>query len=181
MALLRDEGELVSDFNGDVIFAALNEIYEDIFGLPLRRERFTIKDDVIVCDGSLRVKRSIRDTIESLEIPGVKIDYISGIFNCASCSKLKSLKGAPHLVGAEFSCSYCSSLESLEGGPERVGGNFNCEECTHIESLKGAPKVVGGHFNCSFCTGLESLDGKPKWVGGEVRHLSVPIQMPRWI
>ena len=71
-------------------------------------------------------------------------------------------------VDAFFDCAGCTSLTSLEGAPQKVGGNFYCSECTSLTSLKGASQEIGGDFICSMCPSLKSLEGAPKKLGGKI-------------
>lgn len=54
--------------------------------------------------------------------PKLVVDY----FECSENYNLKSLKGAPHMVGTVFDVSY-NNLESLEGGPRAVGFYYRAE------------------------------------------------------
>ena len=90
---------------------------------------------------------------------------INGFFNCAECSDLISLEGAPQKVKTGFNCSQCYSLTSLVGAPKEVGGSFTCSHCLKLTSLEGAPEEVNGCFDCSECSKLTSLKGAPKEVG----------------
>ena len=71
-------------------------------------------------------------------------------------------------VDAFFDCAGCTSLTSLEGAPQKVGGNFYCSNCTSLKSLEGAPQEVVGDFYCRNCPSLKSLEGAPKKLGGKI-------------
>lgn len=92
-------------------------------------------------------------------------DNIITSFSCVMCDSLKTLEGAPKVVGKNFRCYECDSLKTLEGAPEKVGQHFDCKWCESLQSLKGAPKEVGGNFYCSYCKSLNSLKYAPKVVG----------------
>ena len=90
----------------------------------------------------------------------INFGKITGKFDCSRLG-LKSLKGAPQIVGGHFICSG-NHLTSLEGAPQRVGESFNCSD-NHLTSLEGAPKTVGKGFYCSENL-LTSLKGAPTEV-----------------
>lgn len=83
-----------------------------------------------------------------------------------NCTNLKSLEGAPSIVGKGFKCINCPSITSLKGAPENVGKDFICVDCKSLTSLEGAPKMVNGDFSCARCESLTSLDGAPEMVKG---------------
>lgn len=72
---------------------------------------------------------------------------ISGNFYISSNRTLKSLVGAPKIIGLDFDCNSCN-LKSLEGSPEKVGNTFNCSK-NSIENLQGGPKEVKKVYDCS--------------------------------
>ena len=90
----------------------------------------------------------------------INFGKITGKFDCSRLG-LKSLKGAPQIVGGHFICSG-NHLTSLEGAPQRIGESFNCSG-NHLTSLEGAPKTVGKGFYCSENL-LTSLKGAPTEV-----------------
>ena len=91
----------------------------------------------------------------------INFGKVTGNFECLRLG-LKSLKGAPKIVGGFFDCSN-NKLISLEGAPQIVDRGFYCYE-NQLTSLKGAPQEVGGDFNCSH-NPLSSLEGAPQTVG----------------
>ena len=90
----------------------------------------------------------------------INFGEITGEFCCSNLS-LKSLKGAPQIVGGNFSCS-SNKLKSLEGAPQKVGGDFDCSN-NKLTSLKGAPTEVSKGFYC-FHNQLISLEGAPQII-----------------
>ena len=92
----------------------------------------------------------------------INFGEIKGSFDCSRLN-LKSLKGAPQIVGGKFDCAY-NLLNFLKGAPKKVGGNFSCFG-NQLTSLEGAPQIVGDGFYC-FENQLTSLEGAPKKVGG---------------
>ena len=92
----------------------------------------------------------------------INFGKVTGKFDCSELG-LKSLKGAPQIVGRNFNCNY-NRLTSLEGAPREVVKDFSCYG-NQLISLKGAPQMVGGSFNCSY-NQLTSLKGVPQEVGG---------------
>lgn len=101
-----------------MIFEAMSEIYVDIARQSLAKYKFRIEDGKVVYNGSLGVKQSLRDTIETLEIPGVTIHYISGSFSCSGCKKIKSLKGIPEIVRDNVYCTECPNLHDYKYYPK---------------------------------------------------------------
>lgn len=168
MALLKKEGELVSSFNKEMAKRSLEKIYYDPVSSDgtLLEWLFTYNNGKVVYKGGLRIRDGLKDTLESIYIPGV--DLVSAqSFDCNYCRSLKSLKGAPRHTVADFNCTGCYSLTSLEGAPEYVGMDFWCSYIRGIISLAGAPKVVGGNFFCS-STGISDLVGLPSYISGSV-------------
>lgn len=74
---------------------------------------------------------------------------VDGSFTCNSCEKLKSLEGAPRIVGKDFVCQFDTSLTSFEGAPNEIGRTFNAMFCSSLISLKGSPSIVGNSYACS--------------------------------
>ena len=124
----------------------------------------TISDDFVVnCAGHVSV---INEKVESLTNGLFRWGEVGGEFYCDHCVNLKSLKGAPKIVGESFYCDGCDKLTSIKGAPEEVGGYFYCGDCGKLTSLEGAPKSVSGGFYCEGCINLKTLKGAPKKVGG---------------
>ena len=123
----------------------------------------TISDDLVVnCSDNVDVKN---ENIESLTNGIFRWGMIDGGFNCNYCKNLKTLEGAPKIVGESFYCDRCVNLKSLEGAPEKVGRSFGCCGCSGLTTLKGAPKKTDNGFYCNSCINLTSLEGAPKEVG----------------
>ena len=92
-------------------------------------------------DGNL--DRSIVNALISEGRDGFTINFgkVTGNFDCSRLG-LKSLKGAPQIVGGTFWC--CNNyLTSLEGAPQIVGGNFLCRSNPYLHSLEGIGEVRG--------------------------------------
>ena len=92
-------------------------------------------------DGSLDWK--ILKNFVSKDRKGFTINFgeVTGYFDCSRLG-LKSLKGAPQIVGGTFWC--CNNyLTSLEGAPQIVGGNFLCRSNPYLHSLEGIGEVRG--------------------------------------
>ena len=87
----------------------------------------------------------------------INFGKIIGKFDCSRLG-LKSLKGAPQIVGGDFGCSN-NQITSLEGAPQEVSGDFSCENNPNLYSLEGAPKTVDGDFYCDINPNLHSLEG----------------------
>ena len=87
---------------------------------------------LVNCDGDIRVKNS---EIESITNGSFRFGKVSGDFSCYSCGNLKSLKGAPNIVGGYFDCSYCELLKSLEGAPNIVDWHFDCSGCKNLQII----------------------------------------------
>ena len=47
-------------------------------------------------------------------------------------------------VDEDFDCAYCTKLENLEGAPEEVDKRFDCRFCPNLHSLDGIGKVGDG-------------------------------------
>ncbi len=77
------------------------------------------------------------------DLKGIKFGRVTGDFICSSNS-LKTLEGAPQVVGGHFYCTY-NSLETLEGAPRKVDGRFFCQD-NPLQSLEGAPETIRGEF-----------------------------------
>ena len=90
----------------------------------------------------------------------INFGKVTGKFNCSELG-LKSLKGAPQIVGRNFNCNY-NRFTSLEGAPREVVKDFSCYG-NQLTSLKGVPQEVGGSFYCSG-NRLTSLEGAPQKV-----------------
>ena len=90
----------------------------------------------------------------------INFGKVTGYFNCSNLG-LKSLKGAPQIVGWDFECQ-SNQLTSLKGAPQKVGGWFVCYS-NQLTSLEGAPQTVGGWFDCSN-NQLTSLKGAPQII-----------------
>ena len=123
----------------------------------------TISDDLVVdCSGDVS---AINEKVESLTNGLFRWGEVGGVFYCDHCVNLKSLKGAPKIVGESFYCDGCDKLTSLEGAPEKVGKSFGCSGCSGLTTLKGAPKKTDNGFYCNGCENLTSLEGAPEEVG----------------
>ena len=72
----------------------------------------------VSCQRSVSVKRSVRKTIESLTNDLFIWKFVKNEFDCRDCESLKSLEGAPEIVGRAFYCGYCKKLKSLNGFPK---------------------------------------------------------------
>lgn len=48
-------------------------------------------------------------------------------------SNIYTLEGGPSAVGRIFSCSFCKNLKSLKGAPKLVGGKFYCRKMNFTE------------------------------------------------
>jgi hypothetical protein len=112
-------------------------------------------------DGDIRFKIHITSLTNGIFQWG----KIGGYFDCSQCESLKTLEGAPKIVGRFFNCSYCKLLKSLGGAPKEVGWDFYCKSCP-LDSLEGAPEKVCRSFFCNNCSSLKTLEGTPKEVGG---------------
>lgn len=167
MALLRDETELIWNFDEDMVFKLFAEVYDDGVGIELDRKLFEYTSEGVTYHGHIRVKESIKSTIESLNICNIPFIRVRGSFICARAFALKSLEGAPEVVDGDFVCAECSSLTDLKGAPKTVKKAFHCYYCKNLESLEGAPRLVGKDFDCSGCAKLKNLKGAPKKVGGD--------------
>jgi hypothetical protein len=86
---------------------------------------------------------------------------VSGNFYISSNPTLKSLVGAPKIIGLDFDCNSCN-LKSLEGSPEKVGYTFNCSK-NSIENLQGGPKEVKKVYDCS-SNKISSLEGLARGI-----------------
>ena len=93
----------------------------------------------------------------------INFGKVTGKFDCSGLN-IKSLKGAPLIVGGDFYC-FNNRLTSLEGTPQTIGGWFSCHH-NQLTSLEGAPQTVGGSFICPY-NQLTSLKGAPRKVGGD--------------
>ena len=126
-----------------------------------------LKDNYII-DGSYDINGNVVDVkghaivknekIESLTNGLFRFGTVNGNFYCTGCPKLKSLEGAPELVGGRFDCTKCMGLKSLEGAPRKVALSFVCVDCPNLKSLKGAPKEVGWSLDCRNCKNLKITD-----------------------
>lgn len=165
MSLLRNENELVSDIDKMLIYNMLNHIYIGGSGQPIDQSKLICDGNKIIYTGDLRINPNIRNTIVTLELPGIIIEEVKGSYSCYDCPKLRSLRGAPKKVEGAFDCSCCISLETLEGAPEVTGRGFYCSGCENLISLQGGPEKVGGSFICSYCRHLKTLNNAPKEIG----------------
>ena len=154
------------DFNFDEVIEShhykkfLEENY-DIKGIirPYKKDGMLFID----VDGNVIVKNK---KLVSLTNGKFRFGTVKGNFDCHYCDSLKTLKGAPEVVGRNFECDECKSLISLKGAPNEVGGGFYCKNCASLTTLEGAPNEVGGGFDCNYCESLISLEGAPSKVGG---------------
>ena len=118
-------------------------------------------------DGLYEVSSNENINVENTNIISLTNNFfiwtnVKGYFNCSSCKKLKSLKGAPKEVGGSFSCTGCKSLKTLEGASKKIESHFDCSYCPSLKSLDGAPEIVGGNFYCSDCGKLFTKDEAKK-------------------
>lgn len=97
---------------------------------------------------------------------------VKGDFDCSNCAKLKSLEGAPKIVGGSFICSGCRTLTSLVGAPQNVNMDFNCSGCVNLTNLKGSPQRVGNNLICNDMRELKDLDGIPFNITGIICKFS---------
>lgn len=166
MALLTDKETLISGFNEEMALRALEKIYydPDSYTGGISDDLFVYNKGKVIYKGHLIVRDCIKNTIESLYIPGIDLIVVQN-FDCTWCKNLKTLKGAPKNVVKDFNCEGCSSLKSLRGAPEYVGEDCWCSYIRGLTSLRGAPKRVGGDFSCS-STGIEDLTGLSSYIGG---------------
>ena len=104
---------------------------------------------------------------------------VCGSFECRGCLRLKSLLGAPQIVGQDFRCDGCVSLSSLEGAPSKVLGEFTCYGCAGLirEEIKLYKKNLIRNIPhyASMKRSMKNFDelssatiGKPRW--GEVDY-----------
>ena len=93
----------------------------------------------------------IKSNIQSLSNEIFQWGEVGGLFGCAHCNLITSLKGAPTKIGGNFYCHNCKLLESLEGAPKEVNGSFVCSNCPSLKSLEGAPEEVLKYFECRNC------------------------------
>ena len=106
-------------------------------------------ESIYITDGNvINSKKSI--FISDTDLINGKLPFkfgrVDAFFDCAGCTSLTSLEGAPQKVGGDFDCYNCTSLTTLEGAPQKVGGAFSCSDCPSLTSLEGAPKKIGGKF-----------------------------------
>lgn len=101
---------------------------------------------------------------------------VCGSFECRNCVRLKSLVGAPQIVGQDFRCDGCISLCSLEGAPSKVLGEFICCGCKGLKReeirlyKKSLIRNIPNYF--SIKRAMKNFDelssatiGKPRWGG----------------
>ena len=74
---------------------------------------------------------------------GIRFGKVNGIFDCSN-NQLRTLEGAPRVVGEGFYC-WANQLRTLEGSPREVGGDFWCY-VNPLISLEGAPEMIKGNF-----------------------------------
>ena len=85
------------------------------------------------CDGDVEVKNKEIGKLTE----GFVWGEVKGNFNCSCCKNLRTLEGAPEIVGGTFDCSWCEKLETLKGAPKEIGGTFNCTWCVNLNTLVG--------------------------------------------
>ena len=69
----------------------------------------TISDDLVVdCSGDVSV---INEKVESLTNGLFRWGEVGGVFYCDHCENLKSLKGAPKVIGEGLYCGHCDKLK----------------------------------------------------------------------
>ena len=102
-----------------------NRIQEFIDNQPESAVIYITDGNVINSKGSIFIRNT--DLVNG-KLP-FKFGRVDAFFDCAGCTSLTSLEGAPQKVGRDFYCSNCTSLTSLEGAPQKVGGDFRCSDC----------------------------------------------------
>lgn len=166
MALLRNEVELIEEYDIDIIFDILTKMYIDD-SHELDKSKLSVINNGVIYDGNMRIRTELRDNIETLELPGITIEEVSGNFDCYNCKRIESLKGAPKKVGGNFICTECHSIEDLSGAPEIVGADLRCSFCTSLKLLNHGPLEVGGDLVCFFCDHLINTNTCTK-IGGHI-------------
>ena len=91
----------------------------------------------------------------------VKFGRVIGNFSCEGCEDLRTLQGAPEIVGGYFNCFGCSNLTTLQGGPKKVK-SYICGGNDKIINLKGVPEYIDDLFRVQRMSNLETLDYMPK-------------------
>ncbi|HEY4963074.1 MAG TPA: hypothetical protein VIH90_00055 [Candidatus Saccharimonadales bacterium] len=97
-------------------------------------------DGIIDVNGDVKITQSAGTTIP------IRFGKVAGSFNCAH-TQLKSLQGAPEIVGGYFSCcaTKITSLSGVDKLIKNIDGEFLCNSnVTHILGLlliKGITKI----------------------------------------
>jgi len=127
-------------------------------------QRFQIVGNVHIDPDTLivNVSGNVRMKSHAPEF-GVQFGEVSGDFFCYNMT-LKTLKGAPRIVGQHFNCE-SNLLTSLTHAPDHVTGSFSCADNKLLHSLAHAPTHVGVNFNCSRCS-LTTLQGACEHIDG---------------
>lgn len=116
----------------------------------LSKEQLELLDRIVECTYSMdktnrvNVAGNAVTAGRDLDENPVQFGAVSGDFDCSD-NKLKSLKGAPKIVGGNFDCSN-NRLTSLEEAPRRVKGDFLCHNNSvqfTIEDVMKVTKVKG--------------------------------------
>ncbi len=123
-------------------------IFESSQGLTREQEEFlnecTRGTWRVNPEGLVDIEGGFSCSVKGLkDLKGIKFGSVTKNFSC-SHNSLKTLEGAPQVVGGHFYCTY-NSLETLEEAPREVRGDFFCHN-NPLRSLEGAPEIIGGKF-----------------------------------
>lgn len=104
-----------------------------------------IKHYIIHNNLKVDVEHNVNLSRKNLNFIPVQFGQVKGFFDC-SFNQLRSLDGAPLLVGSHYSC-HTNKLLDLEGVPEVIHGNFYCLD-NLIRSLSPL-KEIKGNLSCT--------------------------------
>lgn len=178
MGILDDEKVLMDELDDNLRRVVLNFIDANYLGEVCVSETVNSDGKYEACSlGDVSVRSF--NLLESLTNDMFVWTTVCGSFECRGCLRLKSLLGAPQIVGQDFRCDGCVSLSSLDGAPSKVLGEFICCGCKGLtrEEIRLYKKNLIRNIPhyASMKRSMKNLDelssatiGKPRW--GEVDY-----------
>lgn len=172
MGILDDEKVLMDELDDNLRRVVLNFIEANYLGEVCVSETVNSDGKYEACSlGDVSVSSF---HLESLTNDMFVWTTVCGSFECRNCVRLKSLVGAPQIVGQDFRCDGCISLCSLEGAPSKVLGEFICCGCKGLKReeirlyKKSLIRNIPNYF--SIKRAMKNFDelssatiGKPRW------------------
>lgn len=174
MGIFDDESKRLSEIDKTILKTVVDFIEANYFGVVCVSETVNSDGKYEACSlGDVSVSSF---HLESLTNDMFVWTIVCGSFECRNSVRLKSLIGAPQIVGQDFRCDGCISLCSLEGAPSKVLGEFICCGCKGLkrEEIRLYKKSLIRNFPNYFSIkrAMKNFDelssatiGKPRWGG----------------